>query len=363
MEEKYYKLKSIVEELESYKGKHTEFISVYIPADYSIHSITDQLKYERTMAENIKTKSTRENVLAAIDMILRELKFYKKTPENGMAIFCGNISKKEGKQEMKIIAIVPPNPLTIKMYHCNHTFFLQPLKEMLEEKKDFYGIIVIDKKEATFGMLEGKIIKKLMHLTSGIPGKIRAGGQSSVRFERLREGATKEFYKRVAENAKKFFFDKKIKGILLGGPGITKEEFLKEGDLATAIKEKIIAIKDIGYADEHGLKVVVEECREILVKTEIMEEKNKLKQLFENLAKENAVVGLEKVKKALSYGSASTVIVVRGVEKEIKEFEEIEKMASESGCEIFYVSEETEEGTQLKNLGGIGAVLRFKIKE
>jgi peptide chain release factor subunit 1 len=359
MEEAFYKLKKVVEELESYKGRHTELISVYIPAGYNIFSIANQLEYEKSMAENIKSKATRENVISAIEAILRELKFYKKTPPNGLVIFAGNVSKEEGKADIRVWTLEPPYPLSLKLYHCDQTFFLGPLKEMLEAKKDFYGLIVIDKKEATLGMLEGKMIKKLLHLTSGVPSKIRAGGQSSVRFERLREGATKEFYRRVAEHAKQFFLDKKIKGVLVGGPGMTKEEFLKEGELETAIKEKIIAIKDIGYADEHGLKLLVDECQDVLANIEVMEEKKKLREFFDALVKEKAVLGLEKVKKALSYGAADKVFISEGIEQKIVEEIEKENIAK---AELVIVSEDTEEGLQFKNLGGVGAILRFKME-
>ena len=359
MEEKFYKLKRIVEELESYRGRHTELISVYIPSGHNIFAISNQLEYEKSMAENIKSKATRENVISAIEMILRELKFYKKTPPNGLAIFAGNVSKEEGRPDLRIWTIEPPYPLSMKLYHCDQTFFLQPLKDMLEARKDFYGLIVIDKKEATLGMLEGKMIKKLLHLTSGVPSKIRAGGQSSVRFERLREGATKEFYRRVSENAKQFFLDQKIKGILVGGPGMTKEEFLKEGDIPTPIKEKIIAIKDIGYADEHGLKLLVEECQDILANVEVMEEKKKLREFFDALVKDKAIIGLEKVKKALAYGAADKIFISETIDEKI--IDEIEK-ENISKAEINIVSKDTEEGLQFSNLGGIGAILRFKIE-
>jgi len=360
MEEKFYKFKKLIEELEKYKGRHTELISVYIPAGHNIYSIANQLEQEKSMASNIKSKATRQNVIDAIDNILRELKFYKKTPENGMAIFSGNISREEGKPELKLWTIEPLYPLNVKLYHCDQTFLLDPLKDMLEEKKEVFGLIVIDKKEATLGMLEGKMIKKLLYLTSGVPSKIRAGGQSSVRFERLREGAAKEFYRRVAEHAKEFFLDKKIKGILIGGPGPTKEEFLEEGHLTTAIREKIIGVKDIGYANEYGLKLIVEESHDILAKVEIIEEKKKIKEFFNALVKEKAVFGIEKVKKALSHGAAEKVYIAEDFDPIITE--EIEKLAKSSGAEIVYVSGETEEGIQFKNIAGIGAILRFKFE-
>ncbi|MEM2707510.1 MAG: peptide chain release factor aRF-1 [Candidatus Pacearchaeota archaeon] len=359
MNEKFYEFKKIIEELEKYKGKHTELISLYIPAGQNIYSIIDMLTVERSMAENIKSKITRENVIDAIETIIRELKSYKKTPENGLVIFCGNVGK--DKRDIRIWKIEPIEPLKIKIYHCNHTFLLDPLKEMLETKKDVFGLIVIDRKEATIGLLEGKNIKKLRHLTSGVPGKIRAGGQSALRFERLRENAALEFYRRVGESVVELFSnDNRIKGILIGGPGPTKNEFLKEAKLPQNIMEKIIGIKDIGYADEHGLKYLIEESQDILANLEIMEEKIALKKFFDALAKNRAVYGLGNVKKALTYGAVDKVFISEDMEKEI--IEEIKILAENSGSEIKFISSETEEGIQFKNIGGIGAILRFKIE-
>src|SRR3989344_2540275 len=135
-------------------------------------------------------------------------------------------------------------------------------------------------------MLEGKQIKIIRKLTSGVPGKVRAGGQSSQRFHRITEGLAKEFFRRVAENMKEIFFDMpRLKGILIGGPIPTKEEFLEEGQLATKLKEKVIAVKDIGYTDEHGLELLVEESEKDIAEQELIKEKNILTRFFETLGK------------------------------------------------------------------------------
>ena len=71
------------------------------------------------------------------------------------------------------------------------------------EVDEVFGLLVMDRKEATIGLLEGKRIEVLRKMTSGIPSKVRAGGQSSQRFHRITEGLTKEFYKRISEVMKK----------------------------------------------------------------------------------------------------------------------------------------------------------------
>lgn len=169
-------LEEIVEELESYKGNHTELISVLIPAGYDVNSVQKQLEAEKSTAKNIKSTATRKNVMEALDKIVRYLKTLKKTPVNGLAIYSGNVSNIEGQDELQIWTIEPPMPLKIRIYRCDKDFVLEPLKVMLEVD-EIFGLLVMDRKEATIGFLEGKRIELVQKMTSGIPSKVRAGGQ------------------------------------------------------------------------------------------------------------------------------------------------------------------------------------------
>ncbi len=362
VEAKKYELAEFVQELENYRGRHTELITVYIPAGYNLNAVVRQLEAEKSTANNIKSKTTRKNVIDALEKLVRFLKQIEKLPENGLAVFCGNVSEKEGEQDIRLWSIEPPYPLKTRLYRCDQEFVLDPLREMLESD-EIYGLFVIERKEATIGLLEGKQIRILQRLTSGIPGKQRAGGQSSQRFERLREGMAKEFYRRCADALKEQFFHMrdKLKGILVGGPGPTKEEFLKEGQLVTALKEKIIAVKDIGYADEHGLELLVEASQDVLSAVEVTKEKQLLEEFFTLLAKqpEKVVYGKEQVVKALDVGAVDKLLISEKIPKE--ERARLEKKAEETGASIEIISTETNEGLQFYNLGGVGAFLRFSI--
>jgi len=356
------KFEETIAELSSIKGRHTELVSVYIPAGFNISTVVRQLESETSTASNIKSKNTRKNVLAALERIMRELKLYKQTPENGLAVFSGNISEIEGQEDIRLWVIEPPKPLKVRLYRCDQEFIVEPLKEMLEVSEVF-GLVVMDRKEATLGVLEGKQIKVLRKLTSGVPGKYRAGGQSAQRFERIREGLAKEFYRRIAESMKEVFFNMpKLKGIILGGPVPTKEDFLKEGELVTALKEKIIGMKDLGYADEHGLEILVEESGDILAEQEITREKKVLEKFFEMLGKnpEKVYYKLEDIKKALDYGAVEMLVISKKIDKGL--MDELIKKAESISAKIEIVSTETPEGEQFYNLGGIGAILRFRFQ-
>ena len=195
-------LEEILEELEKHKGRHTELITVYVPSGYDVNSVQKQLEAEKSTAKNIKSTATRKNVIDALEKIVRHLKGLKKTPENGLAVFAGNVSKFEGQQDLKLWDIEPPMPLKIRLYRCDKEFVLEALKLMLEVD-EIFALLVMDRKEATIGLLEGKRIEVLQKMTSGVPSKVRAGGQSSQRFHRITEGLTREFYKRIFNSVSK----------------------------------------------------------------------------------------------------------------------------------------------------------------
>src|SRR3989338_11584130 len=95
----HHKLKLLLQELENIRGSHTEMVTVYVPAGYNLNKVIEQISGEKSTAMNIKSKSTRNNVIDALEKILAHLRAYKETPKNGLAVFSGNISKVEGADD------------------------------------------------------------------------------------------------------------------------------------------------------------------------------------------------------------------------------------------------------------------------
>lgn len=353
-------LESLLEELEEYKGRATELISVYISAGYDVNSVQKQLEAEKSTAKNIKSTSTRKNVSDALDKIVRFLKDFKQTPKNGIAVFSGNVSKVEGQDNLQLWSAEPPLPLKMRLYRCDKEFVLEPLKEMLEVD-EVYALLVMDRKEATIGVLEGKRIEVLQKMTSGVPSKVRAGGQSSQRFHRITEGLTRDFYKRIADEMKTIFYEnKKLKGIIVGGPIPTKDEFIDEEYLATQLRDKLIGRVDIGGSDESGLKELVEKSQDILASQEIVHEKKLMERFFETLGEKPDLARYkpEEVKKALEFGAVDMLLISKDFDKETAK--EFKKIAGGMGTSVEIISNETEEGQQFKQISGVGAILRFK---
>ncbi|GIU68858.1 MAG: peptide chain release factor 1 [Candidatus Woesearchaeota archaeon] len=355
------KLKHFIKELEPIRGRHTELVSVYIPAGYDMNAIINHLQQEQGTATNIKSKTNRDAVIAALEKMIQHLKLIKRTPPNGLAAFSGNVAKREGFQDYRVWSIEPPNPVNLRLYRCDKQFILDPLKEMAEDKS-VYGLIVLDRREANIALLKGKSIIPLVNEESMVPGKFKAGGQSAVRFAQNRELAAKEFYKKIGDMAKDQFLQMtELKGILVGGPGPTKYEFVDGNYITTEVKNKIVTIKDLSYTGEFGLQELVEKSEDILANEDVAEEKKIMNKFFDILGRTpaKAAYGKEEVMNKIKMGAVETVLLSESLDDEtIDQFtEEAEKMSTN----VFIVSTETREGVQLKELGKIAAILRYEV--
>jgi peptide chain release factor subunit 1 len=357
-----YKLGKLVKKLEQYRGRHTELVTVYIPKGYDMNNIINHLSEEQGTATNIKSKVTRDNVITALEKMIQHLRLFKKTPENGLAVFSGNVSEKEGQEDFQVWSVEPPVPLNQRLYRCDKEFILEPLKEMLETK-EIYGMVVMDRREANVALLKGKTIIELSKSKSNVPGKTRAGGQSAPRFERLREGAAKDFYKKIGDMMKTEFLENKdIKGIIVGGPGPTKHDFVEGNYITDQVKKKIIAVKDLSYTGEFGLQELLDKSQDVLADEEVAGEKRIMQKFFELLSTKPGMVsyGKAEIEKNLKMGAVETLLLSEDLDEEV--INKLEDIAKEFSSQVELISTETREGVQLRDMGKMAAILRYEIK-
>ncbi|MEM3770066.1 MAG: peptide chain release factor aRF-1 [Candidatus Bathyarchaeia archaeon] len=408
-----FRLKKILNALADKEGRGTELISLYIPPGKQISEVMNMLREEYGTASNIKSTTTRKNVQDAIVKVQQRLKLFKETPENGLVIFCGAVPQNgAGSEKIETYVIIPPEPINIYLYRCDSRFHTEHLQEMLREKET-YGILLIDATVATLATLQGRRLEVIREVTSGVPGKTRAGGQSARRFERLREMRLQEYFRRVGEHADEVFLPiENLKGIIIGGPGPTKYDFEKGDYLNYQLKEKIIDTVDTAYVDEQGIKEVVDKAPEIMRKIRYIEERQIIQQFLYEVGHDTglATYGEETVRKALEAGAVKTLLLsesldivrvrikcgacgyeeqqtVKGpilisfeqsltgkpcsnckvpslhiVEKQ-ELIENFAQLAEYTNTDVEIISDETEEGQMLKNsFGGIAAILRFKLQ-
>lgn len=410
---KRYQYKRLLDELSGKRGRGTELISVYITPGFGLSQVVQQLRDEKGTASNIKSKSTRNNVISALDRIINFLgKFieaHKRTPPNGMAIFSGNIAEEEGATDIALYWIEPPEPITVRMYRCDQEFVTEPLREAIEPKESV-GLLVMDSKEATIATLRGKHTEIARHLTSGVWGKHGRGGQSQRRFERLREIAVHEFMKRIAEVANREFLDvPDMRAVLIGGPGPMKDAFLNSELLQGRVQRKIKAVLDTGYCDEQGLKELVNKASDVLADLDVMKEKSIVQRFMSELVSGKGLVtyGWDEVRHHLKQGAVDTLLISEALQAnrvtsrcqncghELREtvvsvgkykrqmseracpncgekklglvgsedaVQELCDLADQTGANVEFISTDTEEGQQLwAAFKGLGAILRYQL--
>ena len=409
---KRYKLTKMLKELSSISGHGTELVTVYIPPRRQIFDVISQLRNEAGTATNIKSDLTRTHVQDALSRTIEQLKLFKETPENGLVIFCGAIptGKGFGTEKIELYSIIPPKPVQINLYRCDDHFWTDHIKDMLKDEK-VMGILSIDTQEAGLGILTGDRWEVVDTLTSGVAGKHRQGGQSARRFERLRDNELNEYYHRIADHAQKVFIDQfNVKGLLVGGPGPTKENFLKEEYLDYRLQNNIISTLDTSYSGDEGVREIIDKVNEQGVMTEyrLMEEKKIVKKFMSEVhsGKGLGIYGIVDIVKSLKNGIVDTVIVTDDIsyikidikckrcgnirekyserselqkvkqellskpcpscnaldfetnEKDIVDY--LEELAAMSGSKLEIISAKTEEGAQLASIGKAGAILRFR---
>ena len=363
-----YEFKQSLERIKNHRGHATELVSLYIPPDRKIYDVQSYLRNEASQSANIKSKSTRKNVSAAIESIMSRLKMYKNPPENGIVFFVGHVAKGGNQTTMVQEVVVPPEPVPAFLYRCDSGFFLEPL-EGLGETKTQFGLIVIDRSEATLGMLKGATISTIKHMFSQVPSKHGKGGQSKRRFERLIEEAAHEWYKKVAHSATECFLDNDVEGILIGGPGATKDYFLSKDYLNHELKKVVIDTFDTGYTDETGLRELVTRGSGRLSEIQLVKEKVLMERFMKEVLSPKgklATYGLKQVEEALQMGATKKVLISEGLEK-MPNMEEglvkkLGELAERSKSEVIIISTDSEEGVALqKAFGGLAAMLRYPI--
>src|SRR6476619_5883420 len=317
---KRYKLKKMLNELSGISGHGTELVTVYIPPRRQIFDVISQLRNEAGTASNIKSDLTRTHVQDALSRTIEHLKLYKSTPKNGVVIFCGAISTGRGfgTEKIELYSVSPPKPVQIQLYRCDDHFWIDHLKDMMKDDK-VIGILAIDTQEAGLGVLTGERWEVIDTMTSGVAGKHRQGGQSARRFERLRDNELNEYYHRVANYAQKIFIDQfTVKGLIVGGPGPTKETFVREEYLDYRLQNNIVATLDTSYSGDEGVMEIIDKVNDQGIMSEFrsMEEKKIVKKFMGEVfsGKGLGIYGLTDVVNHLKAGITDSIIATDSID-------------------------------------------------
>jgi peptide chain release factor subunit 1 len=338
-------LKQQIAALKAASGRGTSFVSLYIMPGKQISDVVGRLREELAGASNIKSRATKTSVETALQQALNTVATYKTLPPNGLAVFAG---------QGDVTAIEPPEPVDANLYRCEPRFITEMLENMVQSKQ-VYGLLIIDRGEFTLGLLRGKRTELLVNIESNIMSKHSKGGQSAHRYERQIEEATVNYYKRAGEKTNDALMPMidRLSGIIIGGPGYGKNEFVGDEYLDYRLRAKIIKpLFDVGYTDEQGLRELVASASKTLDGMEITKERDLIQRFLSGIRTGTSVYGQDQIQQALADGRVATLIVTDDVQMNTAGWDR-------AGA-IEYVGTESDEGEQFfRGFGGIGAILRW----
>ncbi|KAF1915326.1 peptide chain release factor eRF1/aRF1 [Ampelomyces quisqualis] len=402
-----WKVKKLIKRLEAARGNGTSMISLIIPPKDQVSRAAKMLAEEFGTASNIKSRVNRLSVLSAITSTQQRLKLYSKVPPNGLVIYCGEIITSEGKERKINIDFEPFKPINTSLYLCDNKFHTEALSELLESDQKF-GFIIMDGNGALFGTLSGNTREIVHKFSVDLPKKHGRGGQSALRFARLREEKRHNYVRKVAELAVQNFVtaDKvNVAGIILAGSADFKNDLNQSDLFDNRLQSKVIKVVDVSYGGENGFNQAIELSGETLSNVKFIQEKKLINEYFDHISKDSGKVcyGIDDTLKALEAGAAETLIVFENLEitrwilkssagteiilhttkqqeadrsifmdKETGQEMEIIDQGSmlewlaekyrDFGANLEFVSDRSSEGNQfVKGFGGIGAIMRYQL--
>ncbi|KAI9697956.1 MAG: Polypeptide release factor (eRF1) in translation termination [Candelina mexicana] len=402
-----WKVKKLIKRLEAARGNGTSMISLIIPPKDQVSRAAKMLAEEYGTASNIKSRVNRQSVLTAITSTQQRLKLYNKVPPNGLVVYCGEIITSEGKERKINIDFEPFKPINTSLYLCDNKFHTEALSELLESDQKF-GFIIMDGNGALFGTLSGNTRDVVHKFSVDLPKKHGRGGQSALRFARLREEKRHNYVRKVAELAVQNYIsnDKvNVAGLILAGSADFKNDLNQSDLFDNRLQSKVIKVVDVSYGGENGFNQAIDLAQETLGNVKFIQEKKLIGRYFDEISQDTGKVcyGIEDTLKALELGAVEILIVFEnlditrwslrsaagsdvilhttkaqeldresfmdketGQEMEVVEqgpfLEWLAEKYKDFGATLEFVSDRSSEGNQfVKGFGGIGGLLRYKV--
>lgn len=404
-----FKVKKLIKNLEAARGNGTSMISLIIPPGDQISRVNKMLSDEYGTASNIKSRVNRLSVLSAITSTQQRLKLYNKCPPNGLVIYCGTVMTEDGKERKVNIDFEPFKPINTSLYLCDNKFHTEDLNALLMDDECF-GFIVMDGNGCLYGTVQGSNREVLHKFSVDLPKKHGRGGQSALRFARLRLEKRHNYVRKVAEMATQLFVPDgqrpNVQGIVLAGSADFKTELMRSDLFDPRLQKIVIKMVDVSYGGENGFNQAIEMAADALANVKLMKEKKLLQRYMDEISQDTGryCFMVDDTLHALDLGAVEDLIVwdnletqryllrnvstgvdivkhlnkhqeqddknfrdpESGVELEVQEKEPLVEWFANNyksfGCNLEFVTDRSSEGTQfVKGFGGIGGILRWKV--
>ena len=304
--------------LEEARGNGTSMISLVVPPKGQVSLIAKMLADEMGTASNIKSRVNRQSVLGAITSAQQRLKLYSKIPTNGLVIYCGTVLTDEGKEKKVNMDFEPFKPINTSLYLCDNKFHTEALSELLQSDNK-YGFVVMDGHGTLFGTLAGNHREVLHKVTVDLPKKHGRGGQSALRFARLRLEKRQNYVRKIAElTTQHFITDDKpnVNGLVMAGSADFKNQLLQSDLFDIRLQPIILMIVDVSYGGENGFNQAIELSAECLGNVKFIKEKKLIGKYFDEISQDSGkyCFGVKDTLMCLDMGAVETLVVWENLE-------------------------------------------------
>ena len=237
-----------------------------------------------------------------------------------------------------------------------YAYQLDRLQEAAENKRASILICVFDREDAYFALLKKSKAEILSHL------------KGDVERKRMTSTTKSSFYAQIIKQLEEYDTRYKLDSILLASPAFWKEELAKELK-NDALRKKIIQAT-CSSADESAIDEVLkrDEVRTALRSERTSREMILVDKLLSEIAKKGqAVYSINNTESAAAQGAIETLLVtdslIQSMRKEntFQRLDSIMRSVDKQKGEILIVSKEHIGGKKLDGLGGIAALLRYKL--
>lgn len=403
-----WKVKRLIKALEAARGNGTSMISLILPPKDQISRVQKMLGDEYGTASNIKSRVNRLSVLGAITSAQQRLKLYNKLPPNGLVVYTGMVMTEDGKERKVNIDFEPFKPINTSLYMCDNKFHTAALSELLESDNK-YGFIVMDGNGTLFGTLSGNTREILHKFTVDLPKKHGRGGQSALRFARLRMEKRHNYVRKVAELATQMYItnDKpNVAGLVLSGSADFKTELSQSDMFDPRLQAVVLGVVDVSYGGENGFNQAIELSADMLSNVKFVQEKRLISRFFDEISQDTGkfVFSVKDTLACLEMGAVEVLIVWESLDSDRYELlntatgkTELKHLTAEQGkdasqfkdketggelevqdkqpllewlannykkfgCTLEFVTNKSQEGSQFcRGFGGIGGILRYQV--
>ena len=233
-------------------------------------------------------------------------------------------------------------------------FQLDKIKEATEEKRSNILIIAFDREEAYFALLRKIGVEHLTHIS----GEVQKKDDNNI--------TKSNFYtlliKTTEEYDKKYNFSK----IIAASPAFWKEELAKNLNNSN-IKQKFVfaTCSSVGKGSFNEV-LKRPEVLQALHDDRISKELSLVDDLLSEVSKENAKYGFKEVETIVNVGAVKHLLVTTKLIKDLREKNDYEKLdtvmktADSMKADITIIGD-NDGGKKLDGIGGIGAMLRYKV--